>query len=51
MDLVSLVTEIVVTPKAEDVFVVEIENLTRAHGYSIPVRASGLARYKDFLPY
>jgi hypothetical protein len=50
VDLCSLMTRIVVSPWASEMTFCDIEQLTRASGYSIPVRWSDLATFKALLP-
>jgi hypothetical protein len=50
VDLRALVTQIVVSPWASSTIFEEITQLVRSNGYEIPVGASGLTRYRQFLP-
>jgi len=50
VNLKALVTGIVVTPWASSMAVEEIKRSLEGKGYSIPVQASALTRYRDFLP-
>jgi hypothetical protein len=50
IDLGALLTEIVVSPWAAETMLADVEKLTRTCGYSIPVRQSGLTRFKGLLP-
>jgi len=50
VDLNKLVDEIVVSPYADDSTQSEVECIAHASGCTFPVRASELARYKEFLP-
>ncbi len=49
-DLQALITEIVVTPWASPAIFDEINRLANSSGYAVPVRASGLTRYRKLLP-
>jgi hypothetical protein len=49
-DLQALVTEIVVTPWASSTTFSEFETLVKNSGYRIPVQASALTRFQQFLP-
>lgn len=49
-DLARLITEIVVSPWAAETTLAEIKHLITHNGYSIPVRASDLTRFKALLP-
>jgi hypothetical protein len=50
IDLNTLLSEIVVTPRAADATVASVEQMTRDGGWSIPVRPSSLTRFKHLLP-
>jgi len=50
VDLSALVTEIVVSPWATETRLSDVRGLVHDSGYSIPVHASDLTRYKDLLP-
>jgi hypothetical protein len=50
VDLQTLITEIVVTPWASPPTFHEVNWLVNGSGYTIPVRPSGLAPYRDLLP-
>jgi hypothetical protein len=50
VDLQTLITEIVVTPWASPAVFDQVNRLVNDNGYNIPVRPSGLARYRDLLP-
>jgi hypothetical protein len=49
VDLQTLVTEIVVSPRASSAAVDEVKKVVSDAGYKIPVRQSELARYAAFL--
>lgn len=51
VDIATLVTEIVVNPKATPPLIAEVQEGVRNAGYAIPVRESDLARYCRFLPF
>jgi len=50
VDLQALITEIVVTPWASPATFDEVNRLASNNGYAIPVRPSGLTRYRELLP-
>src|SRR5208283_1118595 len=50
VDVEALVTGIVVTPRASLTTLGEIDQLVRSKGYSVPVRPSALARFRELLP-
>jgi hypothetical protein len=50
VDLQTLITKIVVTPWASPATLNEVNRLVESNGYIIPVRPSGLARYRELLP-
>lgn len=50
IDVKSLLTEIVVSPRAAETTLAEVREVTRSNGYAIPVRQSDLTRFKDLLP-
>jgi hypothetical protein len=50
VDLQALITKIVVTPWASPATFDEVNRLVNSNGYTIPVRPSRLARYRELLP-
>jgi hypothetical protein len=50
VDVQALVTGIVVTPRAPTTTLSEIDQLVKSNGYSIPVQASALTRFRELLP-
>jgi hypothetical protein len=50
VDLQSLITNIVVSPYAPEPLTSEAERIVQASEYSIPVRLSELARFRNLLP-
>jgi hypothetical protein len=50
VDLQALITEIVVTPWASPATFDEVNRLAKSNGYTIPLRPSGLSRYRELLP-
>ena len=51
VDISTLVTEVVVNPKASSLLIAEVSELVKDAGLAIPVRESALARYSKFLPF
>lgn len=50
VDVQTLVTEVVVSPRASTTTFGEIERLVKSKGYVIPVHASALTRFGELLP-
>ena len=51
VDLSTLITEVVVNPRATPPLLDEVMHVIRDAAHAIPVRESALARYSKFLPF